>query len=112
MSLVDLLYPKTCVNCHYLGAYLCPECEKKLLYLRRQVCFYCGRPSLNGLTHPGCLSRCKIDGALSIFYYNFLLKKIIQQFKYRLARSVMADFLNSINWFEQYLFLQDKSDMI
>ena len=106
MSLIDIFYPKTCVNCGYLGAYLCPDCYQKLAYLDQQLCFYCGCPSLNGLTHPGCVRHHQVDGSLSIFHYNFLLKKIVKQFKYRLARSVLTDFMNSINWFEQYIFLK------
>jgi len=106
MSFTDLFYPRTCVNCGYLGVYLCPECQKKLAYLPKQLCFYCGKPSLYGLTHPHCQRRYQIDGTLSIFYYNFLLKKIILQFKYRLVRLLFAEVFNSFNWFEQYIFLK------
>lgn len=104
MSLPDLLYPRTCINCHYLGSYLCPDCLKKLIYVQQQLCFHCRRPSLYGFTHPQCKKQSAIDGGMSILHYDNIMKRIMHQFKYRLATSVLDEFFNSINWFEQYVF--------
>jgi len=104
MFLSDFFYPRTCVNCHYLGTYLCPKCLTKLLYLKDQRCFYCQRPSRYGLTHPGCKKNPEIDGIISLFHYEPILKKIIHQFKYGLATLVFNEFFNSINWFEHYQY--------
>lgn len=106
MSLLDFFYPRTCVNCNYLGVYLCPDCLGKLAPLRQQLCFYCQRPSLYGLTHPRCKKKLGIDGSISIFRYESILKKVIHQFKYRLATSVFTEFFNSINWIEQFIYYQ------
>ena len=60
-------------------------------YIKSDICLYCGKPSLYGLTHPGCKRDFGLDGFLSIFYYNNLLKKIIKSIKYRLAVEVWRE---------------------
>lgn len=92
MFLEDLLFPKLCVGCGYLGTYICAECAKKMILVRRQVCVYCNKSSYFGLTHPGCGQKLRTDGVLSIFYYNAILKRIIKYIKYRLAYKVWDDF--------------------
>lgn len=92
MFLKDLLFPKFCLGCGFLGAYICFNCKKKLSYIEKDVCLYCGKSSLFGFTHPGCRRLHGIDGFLSIFYYNNLLKSIIKNIKYRLAIDVWKEF--------------------
>lgn len=91
MFLKDLLFPKFCLGCGFLGAYICLNCQKKLSYIEKDVCLYCGRASLYGFTHPGCKRQFGVDGFLSIFHYNDLLKKIIKNIKYRLATDVWKE---------------------
>ena len=91
MFLKDFLFPKFCLGCGFLGAYICLNCQKKLSYIKSDLCLYCGKPSLYGLTHPGCRRDFGLDGFLSIFYYNNLLKKIIKSIKYRLAVEVWRE---------------------
>ena len=91
MFLKDFLFPKFCLGCGFLGAYICLNCQKKLSYIKKNLCLYCGKASLYGLTHPGCKRDFGIDGFLSIFYYNNLLKKIIKSIKYRLAVEVWRE---------------------
>ena len=88
MFLKDLLFPKFCLGCGFLGAYICLNCQKKLNYIKSDFCLYCGKSSLYGFTHPGCRRDFGLDGFMSIFYYNNLLKKIIKSIKYRLAVEV------------------------
>ncbi len=92
MILADLLFPKLCVGCGYLGTYLCGACEKKLKVVQQDTCVYCNQTSYFGLTHPGCRQKLGTDGVLSIFYYNFILKRIVKYIKYRLAYKVWDDF--------------------
>ncbi|OGK24079.1 hypothetical protein A3C25_05200 [Candidatus Roizmanbacteria bacterium RIFCSPHIGHO2_02_FULL_38_11] len=91
MFLKDLLFPKFCLGCGFLGAYICSNCQKKLSYISKDVCLYCGKASLWGLTHPGCRRNHGVDGLVSIFYYNNLLKKVIKSIKYRLALDVWEE---------------------
>ena len=91
MFLKDLLFPKFCLGCGFLGAYICLNCQKKLNYIKSDFCLYCGKSSLYGFTHPGCRRDFGLDGFMSIFYYNNLLKKIIKSIKYRLAVEVWRE---------------------
>lgn len=92
MFLQDLLFPKFCLGCGFLGAYICLNCQKMLSYIEKDICIYCGKASLQGFTHPGCRRNYGIDGFLSIFYYNNLMKAIIKNIKYRLAADVWKEF--------------------
>lgn len=96
MSLIDLFYPKFCLNCSFPGAYICPRCQKYLIMPKRPQCYVCKKNSLNSLTHQLCLRKLDIDGVCYLFYYNGLLKKIIKNFKYRLATKVGYELFNVI----------------
>ena len=97
MSLLDLFFPRFCLGCGFLGCYICPRCKKNLSYFEREVCLYCGRASLLGMTHPGCFRKNGVDGMTAIFHYNDFLKKIIKDIKYRLAKDVWEEFRLTIS---------------
>lgn len=101
--LKDLLFPKFCLNCGRLGNYLCLLCQKKLLLIDIDCCFYCGRNSYLGLTHAICKRQNGVDGMLCVFRYNPVLKKIIKNIKYRLVKEALRELLNTIpvNFFEK-----------
>lgn len=96
MFFIDLLFPKFCLGCGYLGVYLCPFCLKELKYTKNDSCPYCNKASLFGLTHPYCSKTHGIDGLMSIYHYNPLLKKIIKNIKYRLATNIWQEFYKTI----------------
>jgi len=96
MCLIDLFFPKFCLGCGYIGVYVCSSCFKKLELIKQDTCFYCKKPSLFGLTHPNCSKTHNIDGLLTIYHYNPLLKKIIKNIKYRLAVQVWQEFYKII----------------
>ncbi len=96
MFFIDLLFPKFCLGCWYIGEYICPSCFDKLEPIKKDVCIYCKRPSLFGLTHPGCKKMYGVDGILSIYHYNPILKKIIKNIKYRLSTKVWDEFYKII----------------
>lgn len=96
MLLIDVLFPKFCLGCSHIGSYICHRCFKKLKVIDKPTCLYCHKQSYLGLTHPKCLKKLSIDGALSIYYYDNLLKKIIKNIKYRLATVVWDEFWKSI----------------
>jgi len=96
MFFTDLLFPKFCLGCGYIGVYLCLSCQNKLKPIKQDVCLYCKEPSLFGLTHPGCQKKLNIDGLLTLYYYSPILKKIIKNIKYRLAVQVWQEFYQII----------------
>ena len=96
MLLTDLLFPKFCLGCGYFGVYLCHLCQNKLKPTKQDVCLYCKEPSLFGLTHPNCNNKLNIDGFLTFYHYNPMLKKILKNIKYRLAVQVWQEFCQII----------------
>ncbi len=91
--LVDLFFPKVCLACGFLGSHICPICYTKLKKIDKDSCFYCRKPGFLGLTHSFCKKRNGVDGNLSCFYYNDVLKKIIKNIKYRLVREGLQELL-------------------
>ncbi|TRZ50861.1 ComF family protein [bacterium] len=96
MFIIDLLFPKFCLGCGYIGVYLCQSCQDKLKPIKLDICLYCEEPSLYGLTHPNCTNKFNVDGLLVLYYYNPILKRIIKNIKYRLATEVWEEFYRSI----------------
>lgn len=96
MFILDLLFPKFCLGCGYVGSYLCRSCFEKLKPSEQDVCLYCKKPSLFGLTHVNCINKLNVDGLITIYQYNPILKKIIKNIKYRLATQVWEDFYKTI----------------
>ena len=82
MNLLDLFFPKKCVGCKKIGSYLCDKCFSYLSFDTKNLCLVCGRPSFDGLTHPGCMSRYSIDGSFSSIPYNKTAQRLIYSFKY------------------------------
>jgi len=93
MSLLDVIFPRFCFGCGFLGCYVCPSCVKKLVLVADDTCFYCGKRSAMGLTHPGCRRRNGVDAFVAVYKYNATIQKIIKSIKYRGAKEGMGDFL-------------------
>lgn len=83
MNILDLLFPKKCVACKKLGAYLCDKCFSYLSFDAKSLCLVCNRPSIDGFTHPKCCGKYTIDGCFSALPYNKTAKKLIFSFKYK-----------------------------
>lgn len=94
--LKDILFPRFCVGCGALGNYICRSCQKKLIAVKEDICFYCKKRSYLGWTHPGCKRKGGMDGFLCAFFYNPLMKKIIKNIKYRLAKDIFKDLSASL----------------
>lgn len=96
MKLLDFLFPKRCVACKKLGSYLCENCFAYLSFDAKSVCLVCQGGSADGLTHPGCRGKYKIDGAFSAIPYNKTAKKLIYTFKYKPYVSDLKNFLTDL----------------
>lgn len=83
MNLLDLIFPKYCVNCKKFGDYLCPDCFARISFDTKNICVVCGKPSIYGITHAKCMGKYKINGAFTCIVYNSVSKKLIYQFKYK-----------------------------
>jgi len=89
-KILDILFPKgySCMVCNreiFDNPYwICEECEKKLPYLKGNLCLHC---SDNVLGAGNYCKRCKgrkfiCDRAISPFEYNGIVKKLILGLKY------------------------------
>lgn len=90
--LLDLLFPKFCVGCGYLGSYLCLSCQKKLVLISNDKCLYCHKNNLFGLTHQACVKKNGVDGVSALYKYNYILQRVLKTLKYRLATEIWKEF--------------------
>jgi ComF family protein len=84
-SLYDLLFPPHCLGCQSLGSYLCPECTNRFHPLKQAICPVCHRGSYQGHTHPSCRGAKTLDGLISTFPYQGIIKTAIMKYKYKLV---------------------------
>jgi competence protein ComFC len=101
VSLLDLIFPKYCVNCRKIGDYICPNCFAFLSFDFSMICLICNKGSIDGLTHPGCKTKYAIDGVFCAVSYKKMVKKLIYNFKYKpyltdLRKSLVELFYESI----------------
>lgn len=78
MSLLDLLFPKKCINCKKFGDFLCAGCFSKVNYSETfaQVS--------------------ELDGVVSVVTYNGIARKLIRQFKYKPHVSRLGEIISEI----------------
>src|SRR3990167_4323526 len=96
MKLLDLIFPKYCVNCKKFGDYLCSDCFSRLSFDTKNICLVCTKPTYDGLTHPRCHEKYKIDGSFTGVVFNPVSKKLIYQFKYKPYLSSLSPFLTDL----------------
>lgn len=82
MSLLDLLFPKRCVQCKTLGSYICTHCFSYITFADTMVCTLCQRQAMGGMTHPVCRTKYSIDGVFPSLVYKGVVKKLVYTFKY------------------------------
>lgn len=82
--ILDLFFPKFCVNCKQEGFYLCPDCFSLIEILDRQYCPFCENlVVLNGKTCQKCRRTKHLKGLYcAVSYDNFIVKKLLHIFKY------------------------------
>ncbi len=95
-SILDILFPKYCVNCRKSGDFLCPNCFSKLSYDVNNICLACTKPSYNSLTHPNCRNKNRIEGAFACLVFDSITKKLVHQFKYEPYLSSLAPFITDL----------------
>jgi len=101
-SITDLVFPITCIVCGRDGIYICENCYSKLPRLDKQQCLVCQKASPYGKTHPDCVTRNSVDGALSaLTHKDKNVREIIRVFKYsfvsQLAEPLSRLIIESIN---------------
>ncbi len=83
MAILDILFPKRCINCKKFGDYVCADCFTRFSFDSGSMCLVCGNGSIDGLTHPICRGKYVIDGAFCGFSYKGITKRAIYVLKYQ-----------------------------
>ncbi|SRR5258706_1142544 len=87
MSLIDLIFPKNCLNCGKSGKYICDSCLSKVGVLK-PACPYCEKPSIDGFTHIKCQKKYGLDGLICPWKYEGIVRKAIPALKFKYATEV------------------------
>lgn len=81
--ILDLIFPKYCVGCGQEGFWICPECQKKIVLIKKPTCPNCHRLTKNGRFCPRCRKKSYLTSVLVAAYYQEgPLKEAIHTFKY------------------------------
>lgn len=89
--ILDLLFPCFCINCGREGSYLCQDCQSLAEISQYQYCPFCFSPRivLDGRTCPSCRRTKTLSGLYcAASYNNFIVKKLINQFKYAYVKEL------------------------
>ncbi len=89
----DLLFPRRCLGCGQSGQYFCEDCLKKIKLVGKQVCPVCKRSAINGKTHSRCQTRYSLDGLISIFVYQGMIRQAISKLKYKFATDLAEELI-------------------
>ncbi len=82
-QILNLIFPKICINCQTTGEYLCKRCKKKLIP-HPEICPYCHKFSQDFKTCLDCKSELRppLEWLIIPFSYTQLIKKLILKLKY------------------------------
>lgn len=101
MNILDLLFPKRCVSCGKLGAYICEGCFKKIEIIEKPICPVCQRQAIGGKTHPGCQTWWSLDGLVVVCRYQGPVKTAIAKVKYKWVYDIgktLVDLISKNLW--------------
>ncbi|MFA5158314.1 MAG: ComF family protein [Patescibacteria group bacterium] len=94
---LDLIFPKTCVNCGKFGSFVCNDCLSKIKPIKTQVCPKCGKISDLGKWCSGCKGKSNLAGIIvGAAYRSGPTKEMIHYLKYNSVKELarpLADLL-------------------
>ena len=90
MQILDLIFPKKCINCGRWGGYLCASCEIGL-WEEQQICPICRRLSRYGLPHSYCHASYSLDGLTCLWAYEGAARKIVTKAKYAFYFDLLSE---------------------
>lgn len=90
MNFLDLIFPKMCLNCGKSGDYICRACLEKVKTVK-PICPECQKPSVDGRVHFRCIKPQGMDGLISIWDYDGVIRKAILSLKYKFALDISRE---------------------
>ncbi len=82
-KILNLVFPKICVNCHKIGFWLCQTCKKTIIKIKYSFCPKCKKITNLGRFCPRCKRQSVIRGVIAYGYYKGALKELVHFYKYR-----------------------------
>lgn len=92
--LLDLLFPKNCLECRRSGKYICESCLAKV-EAAKLVCPVCKKYSYQGQTHSFCVNKYVLSGMHSFYKYEGVIRKAILALKYRFAHDIAKELIEN-----------------
>lgn len=89
MGIVDLIFPKYCIDCGEEGEYICKSCLQKLVR-PFSICPTCCKESIGGCIHPRCRHNGDIDRLVVGLPYKGLVQSLLKKVKYRSNWDIIA----------------------
>ncbi len=98
VGILDFIFPKRCVGCGRVGNYFCGRCRATIKFVRTNeaICPICQKLAIDGATHPHCQTRFTLDGLVSFFRYDGIVKKSVKAIKYRLVTDLATELINLV----------------
>jgi predicted amidophosphoribosyltransferase len=90
MGLIDFIFPKKCLGCGGGGSYICDGCLAKVARAR-VGCPKCGGYSFGGKVHRSCRRAWGLDGVVSIWKYEGVIRKAVLKLKYNYVREIAEE---------------------
>jgi ComF family protein len=90
-NILDILFPKFCINCRKEGSYLCEDCFYLIDIFENCYCPFCqiAKITKNGETCELCKKKYQLDGMLfATSYKSAIIKKMIVDFKYGFVKDL------------------------
>lgn len=87
--LLDLFFPKKCLNCGKSGTYICNDCLNKIELAKNNRCPFCEKIVPESLICQKCRERHSLDRLIwATPYSNPLIKELIKIFKYHYIKEL------------------------
>jgi len=113
--ILDILFPKRCINCGKFEDFLCCECKSSLKVIGFQRCPNCKKKNFCGkfcdekfsMNEKLCSKNFHFDQLILCFLYdrNTVLQKLIVNFKYKFLRSINEFFISILeNQFSKFFY--------
>lgn len=115
-SIINILLPNTCINCHASiesKLFLCKKCINKLPFNKSPICIRCGRSLKNQSFQKECY-HCKdknysFERSYSVFQYKEPIIELIYHLKYKNFKNIkffllehLGEFLNFYDIIEKH----------
>ncbi len=104
-KLLDIFFPRFCLNCKKEGSYICRECH---LFLTEKylICPFCHKRSFFGESHKSCKKESILEGVVSFWDYNGIIRMGIERAK----EEGLFDILNEFSELSFYLISKKENE--